>query len=110
MKSLLLVVALLSVGCADGVRNPITPSDIVPTITLFAADSVKLSLAGNQTTMLRWEVSDVAAKVRIDPYPGNVPGVGSSPVVPTSVGTLNFTLTATNQYGSSQRFVTITVQ
>lgn len=110
LLSVLCVVVLLvgSIGCA-GSQNPTTPSDITPTITLFAADNVRLSLLGGQTTMLRWEVTDVNAKVRIDPYPGNVPLVGSAAVVPTSVGTLNFVLTATNSYGSSQRFVTVTV-
>jgi hypothetical protein len=110
MKSFLVVLALVAmVGCT-GSQNPVTPSDITPTITLFAADNTRLTFISGQSTMLRWEVSDVTAKVRIDPYPGNVPTVGSSPIVPTGVGTLSFVLTATNQYGSSQRFVTVTVQ
>lgn len=111
LLALVCVVAMFvgSMGCANS-QNPTMPSDITPTITLFAADNVRLSLLGGQTTMLRWEVTDVTAKVRIDPYPGNVPLVGSAAVVPTSVGTLNFVITATNQYGSTQRFVTVTVQ
>lgn len=111
LLSLICVVALLvgSIGCANS-QNPTVPSDITPTITLFAADSVRLSLIGGQTTMLRWEVADVTAKVRIDPYPGNVPVVGSASIVPTAVGTLNFVITATNQFGATQRFVTVTVQ
>lgn len=109
MKYFVALLALIvCVGCADTSRNPLAPTDGTPSITLFAADSVRLTVA--QSTMLRWEVADVSAKVRIDPYPGNVPTVGSAAVVPTSVGTLNFVLTATNQYGSTQRFVTVTVQ
>jgi hypothetical protein len=109
MKYFVALLALVvTMGCS-GQQNPVTPSDITPTITLFAADSNRLSFTGGQTTMLRWEVTDVAAKVRIDPYPGNVPAVGSAAIVPTSTGTLNFTLTATNAFGSTQRFVTVTV-
>ena len=105
----LVCVLFVTAGCS-GQNNPVVPSDITPTITLFAADSVRLSLLGGQTTMLRWEVADVTAKVRIDPYPGNVPVVGSASIVPTSVGTLNFVITASNQFGATQRFVTVTVQ
>lgn len=106
-KYLAVIVALVgTIGCAG--QNPIVPSDITPTITLFAADNSRLT--SGQTTMLRWEVVDVGAKVRIDPYPGNVPTVGSAPVVPTGSGVLSFVLTATNKYGSTQRFVTVTVQ
>jgi hypothetical protein len=110
MKYFVVLLALvLCVGCANN-RNPTAPTDITPVITLFAADNTRLSFVGGQTTMLRWEVADVSAKVRIDPYPGNVPTVGSAPVVPIATGTLSFVLTATNQYGSTQRFVTVTVQ
>ena len=112
MKKLLpvLLFTLLAMGCGD---SPVAPSqnpNNPPVITLFAADQVRLTLLLNQSTMLRWEVADQNATVRIDPFPGNVPSIGSAPVLPTVVGTLNFVLTATNSSGSSQRFVTVVVQ
>lgn len=95
--------------------NPTPPSNPsnpvgVPIILLFAADNYNLSFFKGETTTIRWEVADQKAIVRIDPFPGNVPSIGSALVVPSRVGTISFTLTATNANGSSQRFFSIVVQ
>jgi hypothetical protein len=107
LRSLLVVVAMVGlVGCS-GLENPTQPSKNPPVISVFAADTGRITIS--QTTNLRWEVLDKDARVRIDPYPGNVGNIGSAAVVPTVVGPINFTLTATNEHGSSQRIVTVTV-
>lgn len=101
-----LVMAVGLVGCS-GLESPTQPSENPPVIAVFAADLGRITIS--QTTTLRWEVLDKDARVRIDPYPGNVGHIGSASVVPTIVGPINFTLTATNEHGSSQRIVTVTV-
>lgn len=108
MKRLVLVLAVitLAIGCAN---SPIQPGKNPPVISLFAADNARITFSLQQTTNIHWEVLDTKATVRIDPFPGNVPTIGSASVVPTQIGVISFTLTATNRYGSSQRFVTVTV-
>ena len=109
MTVILLVTLALTVGACDNNSTlPTTPTN-TPVISLFSADSVKFSLLGQGVTNLHWEVLDTKAMVRIDPLPGNVPYVGSAQFAPAAVGTYNFTLTATNANGTTQRFITIVV-
>ena len=110
MKRLLTVVALaLTVSaCADTPLQPTSPTG-TPVISLFTADAVRFSLLSVGQTTLRWEVTDTQALVRIDPFPGNVPYVGSAAFVPVVTGTYSFTLTATNKNGTTQRFISVVV-
>lgn len=96
------------VACSDSPTTPSQTSDARPTIVMFSVDSPKIGVL--QTTTLRWEVADTTSDVRIDPYPGNVPYIGSAQVVPTTAGPIVFTINATNKFGTSQRTVTVTVQ
>lgn len=122
MRSLLilplLVLSLFTVACGSeeeggplaGLSSPTAPSAPVvqrpPEISLFAADSIRLTTYGT-TTILRWEVTDKEATVRIDPTIGNVGPVGSVMVMPLT--TTTYTLIARNSAGTSQRSVTIQV-
>ena len=111
MKQFVVIAAIVTLmGCNSAPTAPSKgqPNNTAPVISLFAADSTKLTLV--QTTNLHWEVLDQTAEIRIDPYPGNVPALGSASVVPVTTGVISFTLTARNQFGTTQRFVTITVQ
>lgn len=105
---LLVALALTGSACADSPTAPTSPQG-TPVISLFSADSVRFSLTTVGNTTLRWEVTDNQALVRIDPFPGNVPYVGSAQFVPSVTGSYSFTLTATNQHGTTQRFVTVVV-
>lgn len=112
MRRLLLVIitllALTGSACGDSTTLPTAPTN-TPVISLFSADAVRFSLLTQGNTTLRWEVSDTKALVRIDPFPGNVPYIGSAAFVPSVTGTYSFTLTATNTNGTTQRFITIVV-
>lgn len=108
LAMVLLAVALTGSACADTPTAPTSPTG-TPVISLFTADSVRFSLLTVGATTLRWEVTDPQALVRIDPFPGNVPYVGSAQFVPSVTGSYSFTLNATNSKGTTQRFVTIVV-
>lgn len=84
-----------------------TPPAQPPVVSYFAPDSSRLAF-GTQT-LLHWEVDDATARVRVDPYPGDVPPNGATIVTATNTGPMFFVLTAKNSGGSTQRFVTIQV-
>ena len=76
----------------------------VPTIVSFSSDLD--SLIVGQTATLSWEVSGATA-IAIDQNVGNVTPQGSLEISPVEITT--YTLTATNNAGSSTAQVTITV-
>jgi hypothetical protein len=77
----------------------------MPEILSFGADNFRVHKGG--TALLRWEISDPSAVVRIDPGVGNVGAVGFVLVFPTS--TTTYTLTARNSLGTVQRTITVVV-
>jgi len=85
----------------------LNPQQRIPEIAIFASDSYRIGRWDGVGTFLRWDVSDNLANVRIDPYPGNVPAVGSVVVFPGV--TTTYTLTARNNVGTVQRQLTILV-
>lgn len=111
MRSRLLIVvgavvlAAAFLGAACDRLSPAAPSDF-PIITSFSSDATSIK-TGTSTT-LRWDVGDPTASVRIDPFVGNVPVVGS--VTVTLTATTTFTLNARAQSGASaQRVLTVVV-
>jgi hypothetical protein len=95
--------------------NPCTPTSTctgttgpgarVPEILAFGADSPKVIRGG--AALLRWEIADPSAQVRIDPGVGSVGTVGFVLVFPTQ--TTTYTLTARNALGIAQRQFTVFV-
>ena len=83
--------------------NPQIPR--VPEIVSFGADNFRISKGGS--ALLRWEIADPAAVVRIDPGIGSVGAVGFVLVFPTQ--TTTYTLTARNAQGTVQRTLTVIV-
>jgi len=76
-----------------------------PDIVSFGADSARVSKGG--LAVLRWEVPDFGATVRIDPGIGSVATTGFVLVFPTV--TTTYTLTARNNFGIAQRQFTVVV-
>jgi len=76
-----------------------------PDIVSFGADSPRVSKGG--LAVLRWEVPDFGASVRIDPGIGTVSTTGFVLVFPTV--TTTYTLTARNTFGIAQRQFTVVV-
>ena len=106
---LIVLASIVSVSACS--NSPTQPSGNAPVIASFFAEPQSLTFLGiGQVATLRWEVVDNDAQVRIDPLPGNVPPTGSYIFAPTSIGVFNFTLTARNANGSTQRFISIRVQ
>lgn len=101
-KFLVVMVLLVLTGCSK-----LTSPDY-PIIRSFTSDSSRIGVT--QTTTLRWEVLGNDVNVRIDPLVGNVSQTGSHIFVPLSVGTVVFTLTASNNSGDTQRVLTVVVQ
>jgi hypothetical protein len=87
-----------------GTTTP-TPGARTPEVLSFGADTARV--AHGAATVLRWEVSDPAALVRIDPGIGSVGTVGFVVVWPDK--TTTYTLTARNAIGTVQRQFTILV-
>jgi len=85
--------------------NPQVPNNRSPEILSFDADSRRVSKGA--AAILRWEISDPSALVRIDPGIGSVGAVGFLLVFPT--GTTTYTLTARNSVATVQRTLTISV-
>jgi len=99
--SILVISLLLPVISACG---GVTPAG--PTINSFTSTSA--SITEGQSVTLSWVTN--AATISIDQGIGSVTAPsGSATVTPTSIGTLNFTLTATNSAGSNTDTVKITV-
>jgi hypothetical protein len=76
-----------------------------PEIMSFGADNPRITKGG--AAVLRWDVSDINALVRIDPGIGSVGTVGFVLVSPTQ--TTTYTLTARNSLGTVQRQFTVIV-
>ena len=94
----------------NSITITVTPDDMTPTvlpvISSFTSSSNSIGLGGSIT--LSWVTN--ATTVSIDQGIGSVTAPsGSATVTPTSIGTLNFTLTATNSAGSNTGTVKITV-
>lgn len=114
---LLAVVALVltftsALACADKIpTGPDREPGNRPEILIFEAVSTKLLIG--QATIVRWDVSDKSAEIRIDGSSSSIgnglPDSGQFTFTASSLGTFTYTLTATNRYGSSSRFVTILV-
>ncbi len=98
---LLLVILLFTFLSACGV---VTPSG--PTISSFTSSST--SITEGDSVTLSWVTN--ATTVSIDQGVGSVAvPSGSTTVTPASIGTLAYTLTATNRAGTNTATVTITV-
>jgi hypothetical protein len=82
--------------------NPTKPPEIIT----FSADSFRVNHP-NIPVILRWDVSDFNAIVRIDPSVGSVSPVGFAVVFPSA--TTVYTLTARNNIGIAQRTLIITM-
>ena len=82
-----------------------SPQQRMPEILSFDADSRRVHKGG--ATILRWEIGDPSAVVRIDPGVGSVGAVGFLLVFPQA--TTTYTLTARNNLGTVQRTLTIVV-
>jgi hypothetical protein len=80
------------------------PSETAPEVVSFSLSSPMITQG--QTSTLRWDV-DGATSVSIDRGIGDVFSSGTQVVNPTTSTT--YTLTATNEYGSVDRSVTLTV-
>ena len=94
----------------DSITITVSPNDTTPTvppvISSFTASSSTIGLGGSIT--LSWVTN--ATTVSIDQGVGSVEAPsGSATVTPTSIGTLTYTLTATNSAGSNNDTVIITV-
>jgi len=87
-----------------GTTTP-TPGQRAPDITSFGADNARVSKGG--LAILRWEVPDFNATVRIDPNIGSVSTTGFVLVFPRE--TTTYTLTARNNFGIAQRQFTVVV-
>jgi len=81
------------------------PGARFPEILSFGADNNRVTKGG--AAVLRWEISDPSAQVRIDPGIGSVGTVGFLLVFPTT--TTTYTLTARNNLGTVQRTFTVVV-
>ncbi len=92
-----------ALGCT-GTGTP-SPGTRGPEILSFGADSSRIHWGG--TAVLRWEVSDPSAFVRIDPGVGSVGSVGFVVVSPSA--TTTYTLTARNNIATVQRQFTVLV-
>lgn len=89
--------------CGGTGTTPTVPR--VPDIVSFGADSPRVTHGG--AAVLRWEVPDFAASVRIDPGVGSVATTGFVIVFPAV--TTTYTLTARNAAGIAQRQFTVFV-
>ena len=88
-----------------GTPNLGSPASRSPEILSFGSDTARI--AKHNAAVLRWEISDTSANVRIDPSIGSVASVGFIVVFPTQ--TTTYTLTARNDRGIAQRQFTIVV-
>jgi len=77
----------------------------MPEILSFGADNFRIHKGAS--ALLRWEIGDPSANVRIDPGVGSVGAVGFVLVFPTQ--TTTYTLTARNALGTVQRTITVVV-
>src|ERR1700751_1844294 len=93
--------ALAATSCGGG-SSPSNPGGQAPVITSFAASPSWVT--SGQTSTLNWSVTG-ATSLSIAPI-GAVSGT-STQVTP--VADTNYTLTATNQYGSTQAQATLAV-
>ena len=84
---------------------PQSQPEVEPVINSFTVTPTTIS--SGQSVTLNWSVSD-ALTVNIQPLVGNVDSNGSRQTTPTSSSI--FTLTATNEAGSSTRTVSLTVE
>lgn len=99
-----LPIAMLLAGCQASTPN--TPSGsggVAPVISSFTA--TPSSIVAGKSTTLTWSVSG-ATTLSIDHGVGTVSGT-SATVTPSA--TTNYTLTATNAYGSAQLSASVTV-
>jgi hypothetical protein len=97
----MLIVLLTSAGCTTVVRQqPVSP----PAVNYFAASPTNISQG--QRTTLSWDISG-ATTIAIQPDIGTVGPSGSLQLTPHN--SMTYTLTATNQAGSSINSVTLTV-
>jgi hypothetical protein len=100
--TLIIVALAVLIGSAAGCGT--TPQDTQPIINSFTTTPAGIN-AGERTT-LSWDVSD-ATEINIQPGIGKVGP--SSTLMLTPADTTTYTLTATNQAGSTTGSVTVTV-
>ena len=98
--------------CTPTVATPTCPSPTTPgvgsrapEVSFFGAEIARITKGGS--AILRWEVSDPSAQVRLDPGIGSVGAVGFVLVSPPV--TTTYTLTARNAIATVQRQFTIVV-
>lgn len=91
--------------CGGTGTTPTLPGARTPEILNFTADNPRVHDGG--ATILRWEISDPTAIVRIDPGVGSVGSVGFLLVAPTR--TTTYTITARNSIATVQRTLTVVV-
>lgn len=91
--------------CGGTGTTPTVPIGRTPEILNFTADNPRVHDGG--ATILRWEISDPTAIVRIDPGVGSVGTVGFLLVSPTR--TTTYTITARNSIATVQRTLTVVV-
>ena len=91
---------------SDPVEVTVSPSPTLPQITSFTADPAEI--AAGDSAQLSWTVTgDGPVTVSIDNGGGDFEGSGSTTVSPS--GTTSYTLTATNDAGSVDDSLTVTV-
>lgn len=108
MKRLILVLAVLvlPLTMACNGKTPTSPGN-EPTITTFSADALTVKVG--TTITLRWDVTPATADVRIDPFVGNVPVVGSTSLILTGTTTFVLNARASLTGAAAQRVLTIVV-
>lgn len=84
----------------------VNPPPGPPVITAFSATPASVTLG--QTTTLAWTVAG-ATSLSVDNTVGSVTGLTSKVVTPAALGSLTYTLTATNGFGSTQATTQVTV-
>jgi hypothetical protein len=77
-----------------------------PVITSFTANPTSITIG--QSTTLAWAVTG-ANSLSIDGAIGDVTGLTSKQVTPTNIGSITYTLTATNTVGSTPATTQVTV-
>jgi hypothetical protein len=101
---------LLSNAVSSTLSNAATltvnPAQHPPVITGFTANPTTLTLG--QSTTLSWVVTG-ASGLSIDQNVGVVTGLTSQSVTPSTIGSITYTLTATNSAGSTQASVPVVV-
>jgi len=110
------VLSLFVAGCKKKTPPPVPPpppkpveqpkpAPAKPSISSFEAEPS--TIERGQSATLRWTVTGEAATITIEPGVGSVPATGSRQVFPSN--TTTYSLTATNEGGSTRMTATVNV-